>query len=83
MGKSYVKSDEKIQIGIKKGVEITIGDAEEFEIITMINLIKEVDKIYVKDERLVGILQEEIMKCYKQEKSIIDTIDDIIERYEE
>ncbi len=49
----------------------------------MINLIKEVDKIYVKDERLVGILQEEIMKCYKQEKSIIDTIDDIIERYEE
>ena len=83
LGKSYVKSDEKIQIGIKKGVEITIGDAEEFEIITMINLIKEVDKIYVKDERLVGILQEEIMKCYKQEKSIIDTIDDIIERYEE
>lgn len=80
---TYVVSDDEVSIELENSTDVKIDDPPAEEIKTMIGLIKELPNIYIRDMKLLSLIQEESKKYYNEEASLEQTTENIVKRYTE
>lgn len=78
---AYEKGEAEISLGYKDEKEVTLSDAPEVEIQNLVQLIKDTEEIYERDETLLKILKEEAKNYLSGVDSLEETVEAVILEY--